>query len=74
MPEETVPPTSLAPSCMSLILAGFQILAPGGGAKALPYFQVVASKGPWLTAPGGATCRALLSPPAGAANGNRFGV
>src|ERR1700716_3228045 len=66
MPDDTVPPTSLAPAVISLTLAGFQTLAPGGGAKALPYFQVAASKGPWLTAPGGATCRALLSTPAGA--------
>ena len=69
----TVPPTSLPP-CISLSLAGFQILVPGGGLKALPYFQVDMSYGPWFTAPGGATCLALLSLPAGAASGNCFGA
>src|ERR1700730_217811 len=69
MPLPTVPPTSLPP-CNSLILAGFQILPPGGGVKALPYFQVPASNCPWFTAPGGASARALLSTPAGAASGN----
>ena len=39
MPDDTVPPTSLPPD-ISLILAGFQIFVPGGGVKALPYFQV----------------------------------
>src|SRR3984893_3192709 len=71
MPLPTVPPTSLPP-CISLILAGFQILAPGGGVKASPYFQAPASNCPWFTAPGGATARALLSTPAGAASGNEF--
>src|SRR5262249_8763169 len=69
MPFDTVPPTSLPPD-ISLILAGFQILAPAGGVKAVPYFQAVMSNGPWFTAPGGATSLALLSTPAGAAIGN----
>src|SRR5215467_3626457 len=69
MPDETVPPTSLPPD-ISLILAGFHILVPGGGVKALPYFQVFILYGPWLTAPAGATSLALLSTPAGAAIGN----
>src|SRR5215475_7621835 len=69
MPDDTVPPTSLPPD-ISLILAGFQILVPGGSVKALPYFQVVISNGPWLTAPAGAISLALLSTPAGAASGN----
>src|SRR5262245_64265715 len=71
MPEETVPPTSLPPD-ISLILAGFHILVPGGGVKALPYFQVFILNGPWLTAPAGAISLALLSTPAGAAIGNSF--
>src|SRR5258707_13319796 len=71
MPDDTVPPTSLPPD-ISLILAGFHILAPGGGVKALPYFQVFILYGPWLTAPAGAISLALLSTPAGAANGNSF--
>src|SRR5579871_1572052 len=69
MPFDRVPPTSLPPD-ISLILAGFQILAPGGGVKAVPYFQVFMSNGPWFTAPGGAASLALLSIPAGAASGN----
>src|SRR5712671_6160387 len=69
MPDDTVPPTSLPPDS-SLILAGFHILVPGGAVKALPYFQVLMLNGPWLTAPAGATSLALLSTPAGAANGN----
>src|ERR1700704_6802932 len=71
MPLETVPPTSLPP-CIILILAGFHILAPGGGVNALPYFQVAASNGPWFTDPGGACSSALVSTPAGAASGNAF--
>src|ERR1700733_200716 len=71
MPLDTVPPTSLPP-CISLILAGFQILLPGGGVKALPYFQVSALNLPWFTAPDGANSLALLSTPAGAASGNGF--
>jgi hypothetical protein len=66
---QTVPPTILPP-CISLILAGFQIFVPGGALKALPYFQFDMLNGPWFTAPGGATCLALLSRPAGAARGN----
>jgi hypothetical protein len=69
MPFDREPPTSLPPD-ISLTLAGFQIFAPGGGVKAVPYFQVFMSNGPWFTAPGGATSRALLSTPAGAAIGN----
>jgi hypothetical protein len=67
----TVPPTTLPPS-ISLILAGFHSFSPDGAVKAgaLPYFQVDMSNGPWFTAPGGATMRALLSLPAGAASGN----
>src|SRR6266436_1488343 len=71
MPDDTVPPTSLPPD-ISLILAGFHTLVPGGGVKALPYFQVFILYGPWLTAPAGAISRALLSTPAGAAIGNSF--
>src|ERR1700761_3138160 len=71
MPLETVPPTSLPP-CIILILAGFHILAPGGGVNALPYFQVVASNGPWFTDPGCACSIALVSTPAGAASGTVF--
>src|SRR5713101_4832945 len=71
MPDDTVPPTSLPPD-ISLILAGFHTLAPGGGVKALPYFQVFILNGPWLTAPAGATSLALLSTPAGAAIGKSF--
>src|SRR5215470_15322146 len=71
MPDDTVPPTSLPPD-ISLILAGFHTLVPGGGVKALPYFQVFILNGPWLTAPGGAISLALLSTPAGAAIGNSF--
>src|SRR5437660_658308 len=69
MPDDTVPPTNLPPD-ISLILAGFHTLVPGGGVKALPYFQVFMLNGPWLTAPAGAISRALLSTPAGAAIGN----
>src|SRR5262245_21723259 len=71
MPDDTVPPTSLPPDS-SLILAGFHTLVPGGGVKALPYFQVFILNGPWLTAPAGAISLALLSTPAGAAIGNSF--
>src|SRR5258708_31918135 len=71
MPDDTVPPTSLPPD-ISLILAGFHTLVPGGGVKALPYFQVFILNGPWLTAPAGATSLALLSTPAGAAIGKAF--
>src|SRR5260370_42707299 len=71
MPDDTVPPTSLPPD-ISLILAGFHILVPGGGVKALPYFQVFILNGPWLTALAGATSLALLSTPAGAAIGKSF--
>src|SRR5258708_1297661 len=71
MPDDTVPPTSLPPDS-SLILAGFHTLVPGGGVKALPYFQVFILNGPWLTAPAGATSLALLSTPAGAAIGKSF--
>src|SRR5262245_50013349 len=49
----------LAPDS-SLILAGFHTLVPGGGVKALPYFQVFILNGPWLTAPAGAISLALL--------------
>jgi hypothetical protein len=45
-------------------------LEPAGASKAGPYFQLFMSNGPWLTAPAGATVRALLSLPAGAASGN----
>src|SRR5215471_13340916 len=69
MPDDTVPPISLPPD-ISLIFAGFHILVPAGGVKAVPYFQVFMSYGPWLTAPAGAISLALLSTPAGAANGN----
>src|SRR6266849_3878720 len=71
MPDDTVPPTNLPPD-ISLILAGFHILVPGGGVKALPYLQVFISNGPWLTAPAGAISLALLSTPARAANGKSF--
>src|SRR5258705_1130702 len=71
MPDDTVPPTSLPPD-ISLILAGFHTLVPGGGVKTLPYFQVFILNGPWLTAPAGAISLALLSTPAGAAIGNSF--
>src|SRR6266849_5355618 len=71
MPDDRVPPTNLPPD-ISLILAGFHILVPGGGVKALPYFQVFILNGPWLTAPAGAISLALLSTPAGAAIGNSF--
>src|SRR5260370_40538508 len=71
MPDDTVPPPCLPPDT-NLILAGFHILAPGGGVKALPYFQVFILNGPWLTAPAGATSLALLSTPAGAAIGKSF--
>src|SRR5258706_5764041 len=64
----TVPPTSLPP-CISLIFAGFQILAPAGVLNAFPYCQVELENGPWFVEPDGATCRALLSWPAGAARG-----
>src|SRR5882672_8702229 len=67
----TVPPTSLPP-CISFSLAGFQIFAPGGGLNAGPYFHDGMSYGPWFTAPAGATWRALLSLPAGAASGKEF--
>jgi len=66
---KTVPPVTLPP-CMILSFAGFQIFAPAGGLNAVPYFQAAALNGPWFTAPGGATIRALLSVPAGAASGN----
>src|SRR5262249_40090052 len=48
---------------------GFQAFAEGGGLKAGPYFHVAGLNGPWLIAPVGATARALLSFPAGAARG-----
>src|SRR5258708_27809757 len=69
MPDDTVPPTSLPPD-ISLILAGFHTLVPGGGVKTLPYFQVFILNGPWLTAPAGAISLALLFTPAGPAIGN----
>jgi hypothetical protein len=53
-----------------LSLAGLQIFDDAGGLNAGPYFQAAALNGPWFTAPGGATIRALLSEPAGAARGN----
>jgi hypothetical protein len=67
MPLDRVPPTSFPPD-ISLILAGFHTFVPGGGVKAVPYFQVFMSNGPWFTAPGGDTSLALLSTPAGAAS------
>src|SRR3989442_32782 len=60
----SVPPVTLPP-CIILSLTGFQIFDPAGASKALPYFHADASNGPWFTAPGGATLRALLSLPAG---------
>ena len=65
---KNVPPVTLPP-CIIFSFTGFQIFAPGGGLNAGPYFQVAGSNGPWLTAPAGATIRALLSLPAGAASG-----
>jgi hypothetical protein len=53
---------------------GFQIFVPGGGANAVPYFQVAGSKGPVLTALGGASVIARLSVPLGAASGNAAGA
>src|SRR4051794_31478855 len=65
----SVPPVTLPP-CIIFSFTGFQILAPSGGLNAVPYFQLAALNGPWLTAPAGAVIRALLSLPAGAASGN----
>jgi hypothetical protein len=63
-----VPPVTLPP-CIIFSFTGFQTFEPGGASNALPYFQEPGSNGPWLTAPIGATMRALLSLPAGAASG-----
>ena len=52
--------------------SGARQVAPAGALKALPYFQVPASNGPWFTAPGSPVSRARLSTPAGAASGNWF--
>src|SRR5689334_465906 len=62
----TVPPVTLPP-CIIFNFTGFQIFDPGGASNAVPYFHDEGLKGPWLTAPAGATPRALLTLPAGAA-------
>src|SRR5213594_3045657 len=66
---KSVPPVTLPP-CIIFSLTGFQICDPEGGLNAGPYFQFAALNTPWFTAPAGATLRALLSRPAGAASGN----
>jgi hypothetical protein len=65
----TVPPVTLPP-CIIFSLTGFHTCEPVGGLNAGPYFQLAGLNAPWLIAPAGATARALLSFPAGAANGN----
>ena len=69
MALNTVPPVTLPP-CIIFSFTGFQIFEPAGALNAVPYFHVAGSNGPWLTAPAGATARAPLSLPAGAASGN----
>src|SRR5262245_1108289 len=65
---KSVPPVSFAPCCI-FSRTGFQTCDDGGGLNAGPYFHVAGLKGPWLIAPVGATARALLSFPPGAARG-----
>ena len=65
----SVPPVTFSPRII-FSFTGFQIFDPAGGLNAVPYFQVAGSNAPWFAAPGGATFRALLSLPAGAASGN----
>ena len=64
-----MPPVTLPP-CIIFSFTGFQIFEPAGGLKAVPYFHVAGSNGPWLTAPAGGRAAAPLSWPAGAASGN----
>src|SRR5688572_32569750 len=68
----SVPPVTLPPWSI-FSFTGFQILAPAGGVKAGPYFQVAGSNGPVLRAFGGGWVIARLSVPAGAARGNDDG-
>src|SRR2546421_5455823 len=66
---KSVPPVTLPP-CIIFSFTGFQTFEPAGASNAVPYFHVAGSNGPVFTAPAGATMRALLSLPAGAASGN----